>query len=68
MDLNDLYYRHQVSLMMADSAACEASRAAHSGLAEGYASRIDALKHPFRPPELAELRSVQAEGPGEIIA
>lgn len=68
MDLNDLFHRHQVSLMMADNAACDASRAAHSGLAEGYASRIDALKHPFHPPEMAELRTVEAEGPGEIIA
>ena len=68
MDLNDLYHRHQVSLILADNAACEPSRAAHSGLAEGYASRIDAAKQAFRRPEIAEMRSVEAEGPGEIIA
>ena len=68
MDLNDLYRRHQVSLLMADNAECEASRAAHSGLADGYATQIEAVKRAFHQPEVAELRSVEAEGPGEIIA
>lgn len=40
MDLNYLYARHQVSLFMAEHAACERSRAAHDGLAQAYAARI----------------------------
>ena len=40
MDLNYLYHRHGMSLMMAANAACENSRAAHQVLASAYASRI----------------------------
>ena len=40
MDLNYLYQRHQVSLFMAENAACEQSRAAHLGLAKAYAAEI----------------------------
>ncbi len=45
MDLNYLYHRHGVSLMMADRAACDPSRDAHRTLAKSYARRIaDAVR------------------------
>jgi hypothetical protein len=44
LDLNYLFHRRGVSLMMADRAACSASRDAHLGLAGGYAERIRALR------------------------
>lgn len=44
MDLNYLYHRHQVSLMMADSAACSRSRLAHLGLVAAYARKIEQAK------------------------
>ena len=68
MDLNYLYHRHQVSLFMSENAACAPSRAAHLGLAEGYASRIEFVKQAFRPIAFPELVAVEAAGPGEIIA
>lgn len=40
MDLNYLYHRRGVSLMMADRAACAPSRDAHRTLARSYARRI----------------------------
>jgi hypothetical protein len=40
LDLNYLYHRRGVSLMMADNAACDRSRHAHLGLAGRYAARI----------------------------
>ena len=40
MDFNYLYHRHQVSLFMADSAACEQTRDTHRRLANGYGRRI----------------------------
>jgi hypothetical protein len=44
MDLNELYFRHQVSVARAASAlTCEA-RYAHRGLAAGYARRIADLQ------------------------
>lgn len=44
MDLNDLYQRHQVSLINAKAAlSCEA-RSAHIGLAKLYAHRINAMR------------------------
>ncbi|MBA3576388.1 MAG: hypothetical protein H0W39_02060 [Sphingomonas sp.] len=49
MDLNYLYFRHQVSLFMSVNAACELSRAAHLGLVAGYANRIAAT---MRQPRL----------------
>lgn len=55
MDLNYLFHRHQISTMMSRAAACDASRAAHHGLAHGYARRIaDRQRHigalaPFEP-------------------
>ena len=42
MDLNYLYHRHGVSLLMADRAVCEPSRSAHRTLAGAYAGRIAA--------------------------
>ena len=41
MDFNYLYHRQQVSLMRAEAAACDSSRAAHEGLARLYGSLID---------------------------
>ena len=40
MDLNYLYERRQVSLVMAERATCDEARAAHLALARGYAERI----------------------------
>lgn len=40
-DLNYLYHRHGVSLLMAENAACEQARIAHVALAAAYATRID---------------------------
>lgn len=44
MDLNYLYHRRQVSLFMADNAACERSRDAHRQLAGGYGRKIAQLQ------------------------
>jgi hypothetical protein len=44
MDLNYLLHRHQLSLMLADAAACPSSRHSHRGLARGYAHRIRTLQ------------------------
>lgn len=40
MDLNYLFHRHGVSLIMAARASCDRSRAAHLSLAAAYAERI----------------------------
>ena len=40
MDLNYLFFRHQVSLFMSENAACENARSAHRDLADGYAALI----------------------------
>ena len=40
MDFNHLYHRHQVSLFMAENAACAEARASHRALARGYATEI----------------------------
>lgn len=48
MDLNYLYHRRGVALLMADNATCDSSRAAHRGLAAGYAAKISATRRPFR--------------------
>ena len=50
MDLNYLYHRHGISLMMSDRAACEPSRHAHRVMAGEYARRIADM---VRAPELA---------------
>ena len=44
MALNYLLHRHQISLMRTRSGACPSARAAHRGLAVGYAARIQALR------------------------
>ncbi len=44
MDINYLLYRHQVSLMRYDTAACVSSRRSHRDLAQGYALRIRDLQ------------------------
>ena len=46
MDLNYLYQRHGISLMLAQNAACEAARNAHLSLAQGYARRIAEARGP----------------------
>ena len=43
MDLNYLYHRHGVSLIMAERAGCDRSRRAHHSLAAAYAERIALL-------------------------
>jgi hypothetical protein len=53
MDLNLLLQRHQVSLFRADNAACEDSRRANRGLADGYAAAIAAFKRGLDVPVLA---------------
>lgn len=40
LDLNYLFHRRGISLMMADRAACDQSRLAHRTLAGAYARRI----------------------------
>lgn len=40
MDLNYLYHRRGVSLLRAQDAICEQSRAAHSAAAARFANRI----------------------------
>ena len=47
MDLNYLYYRHQVSLFLADHSPSEPARRAHGEMAAGYASRIAEAKNPL---------------------
>ncbi|MCP3732966.1 hypothetical protein M9978_21350 [Sphingomonas sp. MG17] len=55
MDLNQLLYRHQISLMSASAASCPEARIAHHGMATLYAGRIDALR-PLGARELLHLR------------
>ena len=46
MDLNYLYHRHGVSLLMAAKAACDKARNAHRALAGAYAQRIaETMRH-----------------------
>lgn len=44
MDLNYLYHRHGVALLMADRASCARSRQVHLDLASAYAGRIAGLR------------------------
>ena len=44
MDLNDLFSRHQLSLVRATSAGSPEARREQRGLADGYASRIAAFQ------------------------
>jgi len=46
VDLNYLYKRHQISLVLAERATCEEARRAHGELARGYASQIISAKNP----------------------
>ena len=52
MDLNYLLHRHQISLYMAENAACDRSRSAHRELARNYAAEIASVRFQRRP-ELA---------------
>lgn len=45
MDLNYILSRHQLSLVAAENAAGSEARAAHRGLADGYAARIRRFQH-----------------------
>lgn len=45
MDLDYLYGRHEVSLLMAKNAVSEAARRVHRELASAYASRIAAIQN-----------------------
>lgn len=58
MDINELLHREQVSLVNAASAACEPSRLAHEGLAQGYATRLVAAGFPHRHFRLPVARKV----------
>jgi hypothetical protein len=49
MDLNYLYHRYQVSLFMAENAACDESRRAHRAFADGYAAHIAGTERPRTP-------------------
>jgi hypothetical protein len=44
LDLNYLLSRHQISVMRMHATQCRSARAAHQGLADGYAHRIRALQ------------------------
>ncbi|WP_294335799.1 hypothetical protein [uncultured Sphingomonas sp.] len=44
MDLNYLLSRHQISLMLAQSATTTEARHAHRGLATGYADAIHSAR------------------------
>lgn len=52
MDLNYLYQRHGVSLILAERAACERSRSAHLLFAAAYAN--DIAREVNRTPEFPE--------------
>ncbi len=54
MDLNELFYRHQVSLARADDATCAEARHAHRALAKGYARRIAEVQVGARSPMIAQ--------------
>ncbi|MGF7152225.1 hypothetical protein FHS96_005894 [Sphingomonas zeicaulis] len=43
-DLNYLYHRQQVSLMMAQAAPDSCSRASHNAMAKAYESRIGMMR------------------------
>jgi hypothetical protein len=44
MDLNELFYRHQISVVRAAEAASPEARHAHRGLVSGYAARIATMQ------------------------
>ncbi len=45
MDLNDLFYQHQVSLMRAHRATCVDAKLVHEELAHRYARLIEHDRH-----------------------
>lgn len=53
MDLDYLLHRHRVSLIMAERAVCARARAAHLGLAKGYAAAIATARFERRPERAA---------------
>lgn len=53
MDLNELFFRHQVSLARADHATCTEARYAHRTLAKGYLCRIAEAQVDARSPMAA---------------
>jgi hypothetical protein len=54
MDLNYLYHRRGIALLMSENAACEESRAAHLGLVAAYAAKIAEVRRSTARPQ-AEL-------------
>ncbi|MEJ7934718.1 hypothetical protein WG907_10670 [Sphingobium sp. AN558] len=44
MDINDLLYRQQMSLIRAWNSRSVEGKAAYEGLARGYADRVDAYR------------------------
>lgn len=50
MDLNELFFRHQIALMRADRADDCADRRRLSGMADGFAARIDTLQRSLGAP------------------
>jgi hypothetical protein len=53
MDLNELFFRHQVCVARAAMATSAEARFAHRGLASGYARRISDLRADDNTVELA---------------
>lgn len=62
MDINELLYREQVSLANAARAACDQSRLAHEGLAQGYAARLIAAGFPHRHYRPSAVRETHRRG------
>jgi len=56
LDLNYLYHRQGVSLMMAEHASCDRSRDAHHSLAIAYAARIERARRPSTKLAACEIR------------
>lgn len=44
MDLNELFFRHQIALMRAGSAGEQGEKHRHAAVANGFAARIGALQ------------------------
>jgi len=51
MDLNDLYFRQQVSRFGADNAACAGSRRTHRDMADAYGALIATARNSRRADE-----------------
>jgi hypothetical protein len=52
MDLNHLYHRRGVALLMADNAACVRSRRVHLDFVAAYAERIASVRADLGRPQL----------------